>query len=142
MTLIKRHNPFLPSVNNFFDDIFADDFEIFKKMQTIPSVNIAERPDDFYIELAAPGLTKENFDIDLDNNILTISCEKKDEKIDENTKFTKKEFSFSQFKRVFTLPDTADINKIDAQYVDGLLKVTIKKKPEAQIQPKKKIGIQ
>lgn len=140
MTLIKRTNPFLP-VSNFFDDFFADDLDFLKKMQTVPSVNILEREADYYIELAVPGFKKEDFDIDLDNNMLTISCEKETEKIDENSKYTKREFSFNQFKRVFTLPDTIDIEQIKAEYVDGLLKVSIGKKPEAQIKPKRKIEI-
>ncbi|MBN2891348.1 MAG: Hsp20/alpha crystallin family protein [Bacteroidales bacterium] len=140
MTLIKRTNPFLP-VSNFFDDIFADDFEMFKKMQTVPSVNIVERAEDYFIELAAPGFKKEDFEIDLDNNVLTISSSKEEKQIEENDKFTKREFSFNTFKRVFTLPDTADIDNIKAEYIDGILNVIISKKPEAQIQPKRKIDI-
>ena len=140
MTLIKRTNPFLP-VSNFLDDFFADDMDIFRKMQTVPSINIKERAEDFLIEMAAPGLKKEDFDIDLDNNVLTISCEKQIEENDENEKFTKREFSYSTFKRVFTIPETADIEKINAEYVDGILTVIIGKKPEAQIKPKKKIDI-
>jgi len=140
MTLIKRTNPFLP-VSNFLDDFFADDVDIFRKMQTVPSINIKERAEDFLIEMAAPGLKKEDFDIDLDNNVLTISCEKQIEENDENEKFTKREFSYSTFKRVFTIPETADIEKINAEYVDGILTVIIGKKPEAQIKPKKKIDI-
>ncbi len=140
MTLIKRTNPFMP-VSSFLDDIFADDFDFMKKMQTMPSVNIVEKKDSYYIELAAPGLKKEDFDLDLDNNTLTISCQNEEEKLDEGDKYTKKEYSFSSFKRVFTLPDTADIDKIKAEYVDGLLKVSIAKRPEAHVQPKRKIEI-
>lgn len=140
MTLMKRTNPFSP-VSNFFDDIF-DDVEIFNKMQTVPSVNIIERKDDFMIELAAPGFKKDDFEIDLDNNVLTISSEKeeKDEEVEEN-KYTKREFSFCSFKRAFTLPDTADVEKIDANYKDGILNVIVGKKPEAKVKPKRKISI-
>lgn len=140
MTLIKRNNPFMP-VSNFFDDFFADDLDLFKKMQTVPSVNILERAEDFMIELAAPGFKKDDFDIDLDNNVLTVSSEKNEKELNENEKYTKKEFSFGSFKRVFTLPDTADVDKINADYADGILKVSIGKKPEAQVQPKRKINI-
>ncbi len=140
MTLMKRTNPFSP-VSNFFDDIF-DDVEIFNKMQTVPSVNIIERKDDFMIELAAPGFKKDDFEIDLDNNVLTISSQKeeKDQEVEEN-KYTKREFSFCSFKRAFTLPDTADVEKIDANYKDGILNVIVGKKPEAKVKPKRKISI-
>ena len=140
MTLIKRTNPFLP-VTNFFDDFFQDDLDFLKKMHTTPLVNILERADDYFVELAAPGFKKEDFDIDLDNNVLTISSQKEEKKVDESVNFTKKEFSFSTFKRVFTLPDTADVENIKAEYIDGVLNVTIGKKAEAQVKPKKKISI-
>ncbi len=139
MTLIKRTNPFLP-VSNFIDDIF-DDVEFLKKLQTVPSVNIVERAEDYLIEIAVPGYKKEDFDLDLDNNVLTITSKKEEKKIQEGEKYTKREFSFGSFKRVFTLPDTADIEKINAEYIDGILNVSIGKKPEAQIKPKKKIEI-
>lgn len=140
MTLIKRTNPFLP-VTNFFDDFFSDDLDFLKKMQTTPSVNILERSEDFLIELAAPGFVKEDFDIDLDSNVLTISCEKEAKKIADNENFTKQEFAFNTFKRIFTLPESADIESINAEYSAGILNVTIGKKAEAQIKPKKKIEI-
>jgi len=140
MTLIKRTNPFLP-VTDFLDDFFTDDLDLFRKMQTVPAVNISERKDDFFIELAAPGFKKADFDIDIDNNILTISCQKEVEQADETQKFTKREFSFYKFKRVFTLPETVDIEKIKAEYVDGLLNVSVGKKAEAQVKPKRKIEI-
>ncbi len=140
MTLIKRSNPFAP-VSNIFDDFFADDFEMLKKIQTVPSVNISDRNDDYLIELAAPGYEKEDFDIDLDNNVITVSCTKQKEKNEEGKKFTKKEFSFNKFQRVFTLPDTADPENIKAQYENGILNISIGKKTEAQAKPKRKIGI-
>ena len=140
MTLIKRTNPFLP-VTNFFDDFFADDLDFLKKMQTTPSVNILERTEDYLVELAAPGFKKEDFDLDLDNNVLTISSQKEMKEVDKTVNYTKREFSFSAFKRVFTLPDTADIENIKAEYIDGILFVTIAKKSEAHIKPKKKINI-
>jgi len=140
MTLIKRNTQF-PSFSNIFDDIFADDFDVFKKIATVPSVNIKEREKDFVVELAAPGLIKEDFDIDLENNVLTISSQKKIENNQEEEKYTKREFSYSEFKRVFTLPDSVEANEIQAEYNNGILTVVIPKKPEAQVKPKRKIEI-
>ena len=142
MAIIKRNNPVFPSLTNWFDDFFADDMDLFQKqVSTVPAVNIKEREKDFVIELAAPGLKKEDFDIDLDNNVLTISSQKKDEKIEEKANHTKREFYYNEFKRVFTLPETVESDKIEAQYADGILNLVIPKKPEAQTKPKRKINI-
>ena len=138
---MKRHNQVFPSLASIFDDFFADDMNLMEKLATVPAVNIKERDKDYVIEMAAPGLKKDDFDIDLDNNVLTISSEQKDEKVEEKADYTKREFYYNGFKRSFTLPDTADTEKIDAQYNDGILTITIAKKPEAQTKPKRKINI-
>jgi len=141
MTLIKRKNELMPSLASIFDDFFSDDFNLMDKVSTVPSVNIKEHEKEFVIELAVPGMKKDDFQIELDNGILTIMSQKEEEKVEEKKKYTKREFYYNEFKRSFTLPDTVDIEKIDAKYKDGILSLTIGKKPEAQTKPVKKIEI-
>ena len=100
----------------------------------VPAVNIAETENEFEVELAVPGLNKEDFKINLDKNVLSVSAEKKTETTDETKKFSKREYNYSSFTRSFTLPETADASKIEADYVNGILKLTIAKKEEAKFQ--------
>ena len=140
--LVKRNFPVFPTFDRVFDDIFNNDINnIFDKLNTVPAVNIKERDKDFVIELAAPGMKKEDFEIELDNNILTVSSKKKEEKVEEKSNYTKREFNYCEFQRMFTLPETANIEDIKAEYSAGILVLSIAKKPEAQIQPKRKIDI-
>jgi len=141
MAILKRNNQVFPALTSWFDDFFADDMDVFNNYPTVPKVNIKERKKDFVLELAVPGMKKEDFNLDLDNNILTISAQAKDEKVEEDGNYTKKEFHYSEFKRIFTIPEAADSDKIDAEYKNGLLKIIINKKPEAQAKPAKKISI-
>jgi HSP20 family protein len=99
-----------------------------------PAVNISETENDFILALAAPGLKKEDFKLNLEKNVLSVSVETKAETRAENEKISRKEFSYASFLRSFTLPQTADFNAIEANYVDGILKITIAKKEEAKIQ--------
>ena len=138
MTLVKFNNGQKREVNPWFNDVFdslindsrlADRF-----VNKIPAVNIAETENEFHIELAVPGLKKEDFKISLDKNILSVSAEKKTENVDESKKYSKREYSYNSFARSFTLPETADYAKIDAEYTDGVLKLNVAKKEEAKIQ--------
>ncbi len=143
MALVRRTSSMFPMLSDLLDDIFSSD--IFNDMpavqSSIPAVNIKETDKSYVIELAAPGLKKDDFEIDLDNNVLTISYQKKDEKKEEDANYTRREFYFTEFKRSFTLPETADLEKIDAKYKDGILEITIEKKDEAKVKPRKKIQI-
>ncbi len=141
MALIKRRSSDLPALSSWLGDFFADDFDLIDKVATVPAVNIKERRKDFVIEMDVPGMDKNDFDIEIDNNVLTISAKKQEEKQEEDEKYTKREFYYNEFKRVFTLPETVDDEKIDANYKNGILKITIAKKPEAQTKPTKKIAI-
>ncbi len=96
----------------------------------IPAVNIKEENDKFVMEMAAPGLKKEDFNINLDNYQLTISSEAKKEKEDKKDNYTRREFLYSSFSRSFTLPKTVDVDKIKADYKNGVLMVTLPKKEE------------
>ena len=146
MSLIKRNETnWLPSV---FDDMFRTDWlggttNVNSIGTSIPAVNIKESDDNFEVEVAAPGMSKEDFNIELDNDVLTISSEtkKEEEKSSENGRFTRKEFSYSTFKRAFSLPETVDNSKISASYNNGVLLISLPKKEEAKVQAKRMIEI-
>ncbi|WP_214070497.1 Hsp20/alpha crystallin family protein [Mucilaginibacter sp. dw_454] len=138
MTLVKfGKEPKNNFVNPFFNDVYSilnDSFLNERSASRVPAVNIAESDAQFEIDLAIPGLNKEDIKINLDKNVLSVSADKKTETIDENKKFTKREYSFNTFSRSFNLPESADHSKIDADYVNGVLKLTIAKKEEAKFQ--------
>ncbi|MEX2590415.1 MAG: Hsp20/alpha crystallin family protein [Chitinophagales bacterium] len=144
MTLVKWNKPkneASPNVfGNPFDSFFNDDFFSTGLNTTQPAVNIRENDSAYGIEIAAPGLTKKDFNIDLDQDILTVSVEKSNEKEDKDDGYTRKEFSYESFRKSFTLPDSVKGENIKAEYQDGLLKLTLPKKEEAKAL-KKKISI-
>jgi HSP20 family protein len=117
-------------------DLFDND-----DYRSTPAVNIIEGDNDFIIEVAAPGLDKKDFKIDLENNQLTISSEKEDKREDKNERSIRKEFRYSSFCRTFTLPETVENDKIKAKHKDGILYVTIPKKEIAKIKPARQIEI-
>ncbi|WP_099365334.1 Hsp20/alpha crystallin family protein [Sphingobacterium sp. 1.A.4] len=120
-----------PFVNNVFDNLFNDSFISDRLVTRVPAVNITESPEAFQIELAAPGLKKEDFKINVDKNIISISVEKKEEKVEDGKTYSKKEFNYTSFSRSFTLPEVVDYANIDASYEDGVLAIKIGKKEEA-----------
>jgi HSP20 family protein len=101
-------------------------------MSRIPAVNVCETDMEYQIEMAAPGLRKEDFKLSLDRNLLNISVEKKDEHIENNKQYNKREYNYSSFVRTFALPDSADDAHINAEYHDGVLKINVAKKEEAK----------
>ena len=124
-------------VNPFFNDVYSllnDTFLNERIAPVVPAVNIAETENAFEIALAVPGLKKEDIKINLDKNVLSVAAEKKTETAEENKKFSKREYNFNAFSRSFTLPQSADSSKIEAEYVDGILTLTIAKKEEAKFQ--------
>ena len=138
MTLVKFNNGQKNAVNPWFSDVFdslINDSRLNDRfINKIPAVNIAETENEFHIELAVPGLKKEDFKISLDKNVLSVSAEKKVENVDESKKYSKREYSYNSFVRSFTLPESADHAKIDAQYNDGVLSLSVAKKEEAKFQ--------
>ena len=122
----------VPSFGGVFDSIFTDSFFSGRDMALVPAVNICETADHFHVELAAPGLAKEDFKINLEHKLLTVSVQKEQSEEQQEKNFTRKEFSYSSFTRSFTLPDSADENAIQAKYSDGVLRVEISKKEEAK----------
>lgn len=140
MSLVKRNNLFYPSLMNDF--MGPDWFGGTDKWNTsVPAVNIKDNEEDFELELAVPGVKKDDFTVEVDNDVLTISSEMKSENEETQDNYTRKEFSYSSFRRAFTLPDTVDGSKIDAKYEDGILKLTLPKKQEALPKPKRLISI-
>jgi HSP20 family protein len=108
---------------------------------TLPAVNIVESKEDYKIEVAAPGLNKNDFKINLDNNVLTVSSEKEDKQEEKDEKLISREFSYYSFSRSFTLPLTVNSEKIRATHKDGILQVIIPKKEETKEKPLREIKI-
>ncbi|MGQ7869102.1 Hsp20/alpha crystallin family protein [Sunxiuqinia sp. sy24] len=147
MNGIRKHEN-LPLWPKLFNDFFDRDWMNFSTRNfsntntTLPSVNIKEDDNGFEVEMAAPGFEKNDFKIDLDNSILTISSEKKvDSETKKGQQFTQREFSYQSFSRSFTLPQSAESDKITASYANGILKISIPKKEEAKPKPARNIEI-
>ncbi len=148
MTLLKRNGSLNP-LPTLFDDFFSRDLFNWNNSNfsgtdtTIPAVNIKETAGSYEVEVAAPGMTKGDFKIELDGNILTISSEKshqKEEKEDE--RYSRREFSYQSFQRTFNLQkEVVDLENIQAKYENGLLRLLIPKKEEAKQRPPKLIQI-
>ena len=142
MNLVKRSTVNFPSI---LDELLKPDWlgGIQSFNATIPAVNVKENDTSFTLELAAPGKTKDDFNIKIDRNVLTISSEFKNEneEIDDEGIYTLKEFSYSSFRRSFTLPETVNADNINASYENGVLNVTLPKKEEALPKPKRLIEI-
>lgn len=134
--LIRRRGASLPSV---FEDFFGpwnewlsggDDF--LNKEFTVPSVNISEDSNGYTVSLAAPGLRREDFNIDVTGNRITISSEKEDTEEKEEKKYTRREYNYTSFSRSFTLPDDVNRDKIAAEYAGGVLSLSLPKKEEVK----------
>lgn len=129
-------------VDEFFGDAIMNSmFSVPAYKPTVPAVNILEGKDDFKIEVAAPGLRRDDFKIDLHNNILTISSETKNESEENQDKYMRREFSYTCFKRTFALPNSVDAEKINASHKDGILTVMIPKREEAKEKAPRQISI-
>jgi len=146
MSLLRRNDLF-PSLNHLFDDYISRDLwsssNNSSTSTTIPSVNIRETNENFEVEMAAPGMNKNDFKIELNGNMLTIRSERTNENQDkEGERYTRREFSYESFERTFQLyKDVVDAEKIQAKYENGVLYLTIPKKEEAKQKPPKMIQI-
>lgn len=135
-----------PGWSSWIDNLFSNDLPTmmmsnFNTGMTLPKVNIRETADSFYVDMAVPGLGKEDFTIDLDNQILSIASEhvEGNDRVEEN--YTRREFGYGSFKRTFTLPESVDEAKIKASYENGILSVHLPKKEEAKQKPARTITI-
>ncbi|MGQ7856148.1 Hsp20/alpha crystallin family protein [Pedobacter sp. WC2501] len=139
MTLVNFNNRTrntAPYFNNVFDSLFSDAITKNKIVDKSPNVNIHENESAYVIELAAPGLKKEDFQINLKKDTLSVWAEVKKDETQVAKDFTRKEFDYSSFARSFNLPDSADGDNITAEYKDGILSINISKKDDAKLQHK------
>jgi HSP20 family protein len=131
-TMPSLFNDFFKPWNEWFDNS-----NFLGRTLNMPAVNITEEKDEYKVSLAVPGMKKEDFKIDVDGNMLTISSEKEESKEEKDKKFTRKEYNYSSFSRTFTLPEQINKEKIEAKYEDGVLKISLPftemaKKPAAK----------
>lgn len=142
MTLVKFKNRYPSFLDEFFGgDIFDSNNNSSNIGYSLPAVNVRENEASFEVEVAAPGMKKEDFKIELDNNILGISSEKKEESTDEKEKYTRREFSYSSFRRTFTLPESVSENEIKAKYNEGVLRIEIPKKNKEELKHSRLIEV-
>jgi HSP20 family protein len=128
---------------DFFDGNWSGQSNRMDTGTRLPAVNIKESEDDFEIHVAASGMEKKDFEINVDNKVLSISVEEKIENEEKGKKgnFKRSEFSFTSFKRAFSLPSTVEENNMEVSYDNGMLKITIPKKEESKPNPKRQIPI-
>jgi HSP20 family protein len=142
MTLVKKTNGNAPELESMFGDFFDfNEFFPFKGITTfksVPSVNVIENGKELKLEVAAPGLSRNDFKIEINRGILTISAEKKDEQLEENDRYTRREFNYSSFSRSFSLPEYILEDQVQAKFDDGVLKVTLPIKEELKKKESKK----
>jgi HSP20 family protein len=149
MTLVKRNGTLLNPLPVLFDDFFNRDLfnwgnsNFSNTNTTIPAVNIKETADNYEVEVAAPGMTKNDFRIELDGNNLTISSEKShQEGVAEGERYARKEFSYQSFQRTFSLQkNVVDVENIQAKYENGILQLLIPKREEVRQKPPRLIQI-
>jgi len=126
---------FFTDIDRFFDqDLFRMPTQM---MANMPAVNIRENENDFSIEVAAPGMKKEDFHIDVEDRMLTIGSQKEENKTDQKENYTRREYNYSAFSRSFRLPESVKEEEINARYEDGLLKITVPKPKETERQRKR-----
>lgn len=149
MTIVKRNGNLLNTFPAHFSDFFNRDLFDWSESDfsntgtSIPAVNIKETKGAFEVEMAAPGMTKNDFKIELEGNLLTISSETNNQTEEkEGDRYSRREFSYQSFRRSFTLPkEVVDADRINAKYEDGVLRLLIPKKEEAKQRPSKRIQI-
>lgn len=137
-------SPSKSPLTNFLDDFFnssLSDIIGAEFTSSKPSINIVEEDDKFILSLAAPGLSKEAFDIKLDKDQLIISAEIKSENDDANENFKRREFNYNSFKRSFFIPKSVNRDSIEASYEDGILSLNLSKTEEAKVKEPTTINI-
>ncbi len=144
-TLVKTNGNLFPTVPTFFDDLFTRD--LFNRSNqnngdALPAVNIRETATSYELEVAAPGMSKEDFKVELDKDTLIISAQKASESEDTEGTYTRREFNYQSMKRSFSLPQRmVEGDKIVAKYNDGILHITVPKTDEAKVKPSRLIQI-
>jgi len=146
MTLVKFKKPRLPWYDTMFTDLLGSDRlltnDLFMENKWIPAMNVKEKDELFEIEIAAPGFTKNDFEISIENGLLKISAENSEELKKEEDNFTRREFNYNSFFRSFTLPDNVNEDEmIDATYKRGILKLVLNKLHVDESTPKRVIEV-
>ncbi len=139
MVLMKRKENW-PTFGDVFSDFYTPNSPGGLNSQ-IPSTNVKEKDDEFVVEVAAPGLEKDDFQIDVDDDTLSVRAEKKEEKKDEEKDYTRVEYNYSNFERTFNLPSTVKGEDISANYKNGILNLHLPKNEEAKKKGKRQISI-
>jgi len=137
---LRNTNLFPGWVDEFFNRDIWSGFDT-RSETNMPSVNIVEENDHYAIEMAAPGLEKKDFEVDLNDNVLTISVNKEEVKEEKKKNYMRREFSYTNFRRAFSMPTTVKEEDIKATYKEGVLKINIPKKDESKTRPPKHIAI-
>ena len=140
-TLIKSSG--IPSIRTLMEDFWNSEnlLERAFRRDLLPAVNIKENESNFEIEVAAPGFQKQDFKVDIQNDVLNISAETKDESTEEKDNYTRREFSYSSFNRSFSLPKNVKEENVQARYENGILKLKLEK-AEKELPQKKSIAIE
>ncbi len=141
MSTLVKHFAGPSYLNGFLGKDLFQEFNTPAFAGTVPAVNVVESEEGFRIEVAAPGLQKSDFKLNLEKNQLTISAEKEQKEESKNEKYTRKEFKYASFQRTFTLPNTVDGDRIEANYADGILNIALPKREEAKEKPARQIEI-
>lgn len=146
MTLVKFKKPRLPWYDTMFNDLLGSDRlftnDFFMESKWVPAMNIKEKDDLYEIEIAAPGFTKKDFEISIENGILRISAERSEEMKEKEDNFTRREFNYNSFFRSFTLPENVNEDEmIDATYKRGILKLVLNKLHVDESTPKRVIEV-
>lgn len=141
--MVRMHNPVQKSINSLFDELFNELPSLGKTANNLftPAVNILETSEGFHLEVMAPGRNKEDFQLTVEENLLTIRCNKKDAATADNYKVVRREFSFQPFQRSFTLDEKIDAGNVQAKYDNGLLQLFLPKRTEMK-KPAHSIRIQ
>ena len=147
-SLMKTNGSLFPAIPSLLDDFFGRDWldstmaDWRTSGSTLPAVNVQETNDDYMIEVAAPGMKRDDFKIELDNNVLTISSQQEDSHEEKDGNYTRREFSYQSFQRSFSLPQNrVKGGEITAKYVDGILRITVPKTEDAKVKPAKQIAV-
>lgn len=139
MSLVRKNFPNWTSLSDFFSDEWLSNK--FPNSDWSPAVNVVDNESNYELEVAAPGLKKEDFSVAVENGVLTISGKTEKEEEEKKKNYTRKEFSSRSFSKSFTLPENVKEDGVEAKYNDGVLLLTLKKS-EAELPPKKEVAIQ
>jgi len=144
---IVKHRHYRPALwNSFFDDFLTRDFVATPERRvgarySVPAANAHELKDAFEVEIAAPGLQKGDFRIELNDKVPKISAERKEEQKEEKENYARVEFSYTNFSRSFVLPETVDSAKISAKYENGILRLHLPKHAHAVVEKNREIEV-